>query len=87
MRSTRKPTKVVPFSVHLHPDQARHAEGLIATVKRIWDRYEPLIGPYPTTEYAIVDNFFSSGFAYPTFTLLSSACDQYGAAGRRCDTE
>ena len=60
------------ISVHLRPDQARHAEGLIATVKRVWDRYEPLIGPYPTTEYAIVDNFFSSGFAYPTFTLLSS---------------
>lgn len=60
------------ISVHLLPEQARHAEGLIATVKRVWDRYEPLIGPYPASEYAIVDNFFSSGFAYPTFTLLSS---------------
>ncbi|HNQ23460.1 MAG TPA: M1 family aminopeptidase [Phycisphaerae bacterium] len=60
------------IAVHLKPEQAAHAEGLLATVQRIWDRYEPLLGPYPAQEYAIVDNFFSSGFAFPAFTLLSS---------------
>jgi len=46
------------------------------------DRYEPLIGPYPAREYKIVDNFFSSGFAFPTMTLLSSAVIEMGERSR-----
>jgi hypothetical protein len=68
----------VDISVHLKPSQAQHAEGLIATVKRNLDRYEPLIGKYPAGEFSIVDNFFSSGFAFPCFTLLSSAVIEMG---------
>ncbi|MGB2987175.1 MAG: M1 family aminopeptidase [Phycisphaerae bacterium] len=68
----------IAISVHLQPSQARHAEGLIDTVRRNLDRYEPLVGPYPAAEYSIVDNFFSSGFAFPTFTLLSSAVINMG---------
>ncbi|NOX58539.1 MAG: M1 family metallopeptidase [Planctomycetes bacterium] len=33
-------------------------------------RYQPLVGPYPYDDFTIVENFFSSGFAFPTFTLL-----------------
>lgn len=64
--------------VHLKPSQSKHAAGLIQTVRRNLDRYEPLIGPYPAREFSIVDNFFSSGFAFPTFTLLSSAVIDMG---------
>lgn len=62
----------VAINLHLKPSQSGHAEGLVDAVRRNLDRYEPLIGPYPAEEFAIVDNFFSSGFAFPTFTLLSS---------------
>ncbi len=58
--------------VYLRPEQSAHADGLIAAAQRYLERYEPLIGPYPAREFKIVDNFFSSGFAFPTFTLLSS---------------
>jgi hypothetical protein len=34
------------------------------------DLYTPLLGPYPYRRFSIVENFFSSGFAYPGFTLL-----------------
>lgn len=68
----------VAISAHLKPEQEVHAEGLIQAIVRILDRYEPLIGEYPADEYAIVDNFFSSGFAFPTFTLLSSAVINMG---------
>jgi len=64
--------------LHLKPEQAKYAEGLFAATRRNLDRYEPLIGDYPASEYAIVDNFFSSGFAFPTFTLLSSAVIDMG---------
>jgi hypothetical protein len=68
----------VAISLHLKPDQAKYAVGLMEAVRRNLDRYEPLIGPYPADEFAIVDNFFSSGFAFPTFTLLSSAVINMG---------
>jgi len=64
--------------LYLKPTQAKHAEGLFESVRRNLDRYEPLIGPYPAKEFAVVDNFFSSGFAFPTFTLLSSAVIDMG---------
>ncbi len=68
----------VSIALHLKPDQAQFRDGLMQAVRRNLDRYEPLIGKYPTTEYTIVDNFFSSGFAFPTFTLLSSAVINMG---------
>jgi hypothetical protein len=68
----------IDLAVHLRPSQSQHAPGLLAAIKRILDRYEPLIGPYPAREYAVVDNFFSSGFAFPCFTLLSSAVIDMG---------
>ncbi len=32
--------------------------------------YEDLIGPYPYKKFALVENFFESGFGMPSFTLL-----------------
>ncbi len=68
----------VTITVHLKPEQAQHAEGLMNAARRYLDRYEPLVGPYPAKQFSIVDNFFSSGFAFPTFTLLSSAVINMG---------
>ena len=33
-------------------------------------RYPRLLGPYPFDRFTVVENFFSSGFAFPGFTLL-----------------
>ncbi len=68
----------VSISLHLKPSQAQHRDGLMQTVQRILDRYQPLLGAYPAKDFTIVDNFFSSGFAFPTFTLLSSAVIDMG---------
>jgi len=68
----------IDIRVHLQPRQAQHAPGLIAAAKRNLDRYEPLLGKYPGGDFSIVDNFFSSGFAFPNFTLLSSAVIDMG---------
>ncbi len=72
----------VTIRVHLKPSQSEQAAGLIESVGRYMDRYEPLIGPYPARQYTVVDNFFSSGFAFPTFTLLSSAVIDMGERSR-----
>jgi hypothetical protein len=68
----------IAVSAHLKPGQSELADGWLEAVRHILDRYEPLIGPYPAGEYAVVDNFFSSGFAFPTFTLLASAVINMG---------
>jgi hypothetical protein len=34
--------------------------------------YEKLIGPYPYKKFALVENFWESGFGMPSFTLLGS---------------
>ncbi|MFQ5413274.1 MAG: M1 family metallopeptidase [Phycisphaerae bacterium] len=66
------------IAVHVKPGQRAQVQGLTDAVRGYLDRYEPLIGPYPAANFAVVDNFFSSGFAFPTFTLLSSAVIDMG---------
>ena len=71
----------VEIAAHLALSNAGQAEGLLAATKKNLDRYVPLMGPYPARQYTIVENFFSSGFAFPCFTLLSSAVIQMGERG------
>lgn len=37
------------------------------------DMYEDMIGPYPYGKFAIVENFFPTGYGMPSFTLLGSS--------------
>lgn len=71
----------VEIAVHLNLSDESQAEGLLAAAKKNLDRYVPLMGKYPARQYTIVENFFSSGFAFPCFTLLSSAVIQMGERG------
>lgn len=36
------------------------------------DLYQQLIGPYPYSKFAMVENFWQSGYGMPSFTLLGS---------------
>lgn len=66
------------IALHLKPSQKELAPSLEASVQRYLTRFEPLLGPLPTQQYRIVDNYFSSGFAFPGFTLLSSPVIEMG---------
>lgn len=35
--------------------------------------YEDLIGPYPFSKFAVVENFFPTGYGFPSYTLLGSS--------------
>ena len=41
-------------------------------MQRHIDRYEALHGPYPFEKFAVVENFFPTGYGFPSFTLLGS---------------
>jgi aminopeptidase N len=56
----------------------KHTDLFLAAAKEYLQRYPPLVGPYPFDHYTIVENFFSSGFAFPEFTLLNKVLLQMG---------
>jgi aminopeptidase N len=53
------------------PDKELANKYLNATVRYI-AMYEKLIGPYPYKKFALVENFWETGFGMPSFTLLGS---------------
>ncbi len=56
--------------VYLHEqDDALAAKYLTATAQYI-EMYRSLIGPYPYGKFALVENFWETGYGMPSFTLL-----------------
>lgn len=53
------------------PDAALAQRYLDATVRYV-DLYSRLLGPYPYKKFALVENFWESGYGMPSFTLLGS---------------
>ncbi len=60
----------VEVLVYLHdPDDALSRKYLDATARYI-EMYRKLIGPYPYGKFALVENFWETGYGMPSFTLL-----------------
>jgi aminopeptidase N len=59
--------------------QALWLDSMDAIVKR----YEPILGSYPHPKFDIVENFFSSGYGMPSFTLLGSETIAYVTEGAK----
>ncbi|HYA31247.1 MAG TPA: M1 family aminopeptidase [Thermodesulfovibrionales bacterium] len=53
------------------PDKSLADKYLDATLRYL-SMYEKLIGPYPYAKFALVENFWETGFGMPSFTLLGS---------------
>jgi hypothetical protein len=53
------------------PDAKLSAKYLEATHRYV-TMYEELLGPYPYSKFALVENFWETGFGMPSFTLLGS---------------
>lgn len=62
----------VQLSTYLFPEEAALADEYLDASARYLDAYIPLLGPYPFSQFAVVENFFSSGLGMPSFTLLGS---------------
>jgi len=60
----------VDVVVHVPPEHARYAPMFLDAACDYLDLYVPRLGTFPYARFSIVENFFSSGFAYPGFTLL-----------------
>jgi aminopeptidase N len=51
------------------PDEAL-ANKYLETTAQYLEMYRKLIGPYPFTKFALVENFWETGYGMPSFTLL-----------------
>lgn len=48
------------------------ANKYLETTGQYLEMYEKLIGPYPYSKFALVENFWETGYGMPSFTLLGS---------------
>lgn len=58
--------------VYLRRDDAALAQSYLAATARYIALYQRLIGPYPYAKFALVENFWETGYGMPSFTLLGS---------------
>jgi hypothetical protein len=57
----------------LRADDAALSDRYLATGARYLAMYERLLGPYPYAKFALVENFWETGYGMPSFTLLGPA--------------
>lgn len=66
----REMAGAVEVLVYLHePDDALSGKYLETTAQYL-EMYRKLIGPYPYGKFALVENFWETGYGMPSFTLL-----------------
>ncbi|TKJ38402.1 hypothetical protein CEE37_12850 [candidate division LCP-89 bacterium B3_LCP] len=62
----------IEILTYFYPEQADLSQRYLDACKRYVDLYTELIAPYPFEKFAVVDNFFATGYGMPSFTLLGS---------------
>ncbi|MES9968435.1 MAG: M1 family aminopeptidase [Candidatus Thiodiazotropha sp.] len=60
----------IEAQVFLRQQDPSLAERYIQATERYLALYQSLIGPYPYAKFALVENFWESGYGMPSFTLL-----------------
>jgi hypothetical protein len=57
---------------YFFPESDALAPAYLDAVARYLALYEALFGPYPFDKFAVVENFFPTGYGFPSYTLLGS---------------
>ena len=63
----------VDLYTYFYPDNASLASRYLDAAARYLNFYSDLFGPYPFEKFAVVENFFPTGYGFPSFTLLGSS--------------
>ena len=56
--------------VYLHDKDDALASKYLSTTAQYLEMYSRMIGPYPYDKFALVENFWETGYGMPSFTLL-----------------
>ncbi|WNM58391.1 M1 family metallopeptidase [Candidatus Nitrospira allomarina] len=68
----------IQLATYLFPEDAHLAPQYIEATIDYLQMYTNLLGPYPFTKFAVVENFFPSGLGLPSFTLLGEGVIRRG---------
>ncbi len=64
--------KDVNVSTYFFPNSQELAASYLSACQRYLGMYEGMIGKYPFSKFAVVENFFPTGYGMPSYTLLGS---------------
>ncbi len=68
----------VKISTYFFHEEDRFSEAFLDAAEEYLKIYSELLGSYPFKKFDIVQNFFSSGYGFPTFTLLAPEAIRQG---------
>ncbi len=74
----KKPWRNIQLATYLFPDEAPLAQQYLEATGMYLELYTKLLGPYPFSQFAVVENFFPSGLGMPSFTLLGQGIVRRG---------
>lgn len=70
---TSEPFVDILVEGYFHPRNQELAAVYLPAVRRYLELYQELFGPYPFEKYAVVENFFPTGYGFPGWTLLGGS--------------
>jgi hypothetical protein len=70
LKRYRETAGAVETEVYLHEEDDALANKYLTTTAQYLEMYRGLIGPYPYGKFALVENFWETGYGMPSFTLL-----------------
>ncbi len=62
----------IKLYTYFYPESEPLAEKYLTAAVGFLDLYRNLFGPYPFDKFAVVENFFPTGYGFPSYTLLGS---------------
>jgi len=68
----------IKISTYFFHEDDRFSEMFLSAAEEYLKIYSGLLGPYPFKKFDVVQNFFSSGYGFPTFTLLAPEAIRQG---------
>ncbi|QXE88878.1 M1 family peptidase [Geomonas nitrogeniifigens] len=68
----RKAAGITLYS-YFYPDNAELAPRYLDAAAKYLASYQELFGTFPFEKFAVVENFFPTGYGFPSFTLLGGA--------------
>jgi len=69
----RRKLGAIEIMSYLYPENAALAPRYLDAAAKYLKFYSGLFGPYPFEKFAIVENFFPTGYGFPSFTLLGGS--------------
>jgi len=60
----------ITAATYFFPETDHLAEAYLAATANYLSFYQDLFGPYPFKKFAVVENFFPTGFGFPSYTLI-----------------